>query len=675
MRLFYYYFQHCLTDTENEISPPVWRKAMDKQTKAEETLAGPTYQELREDMKAFDNCKEVLKCTEALRCIKEWKSSSSYAELQMPAMQFNFWFDAIKENNSTLVEEILSRCDEQEKRLLLDGHFQFHNQCLLKSTALTYQNLTCTFELPLFLAVHFQSIKVLKIMFQSGIDISQNDFRGNNVIHGLVLSSSSASDKNYRSMYAYLMKSLSTSDKKRLLLAENNDGLRPLEYASKLDEFGLQECILQTKDVYAFSKGNVGVYEQVYYDVTDYECIGRGRYLKSPLWYMTHLSKESLESNTTRGAILSPVMRSWYKVKEQNTASIIRIWFFFRTLFHIMVVLMSGFLRTIFTQFKYDNHLILNNLTCTDFLNGTQYNLTECEGDFVKSLCQGFTMRALGFLIGCIVLGTSAIIVIVNVTDGLVSLWKTHCNKKGIARKIVSGGSLVSTRFYHVAQFLLALSIVGCAFMIFLQVQFHEHDSRFTQLMHNISVLLFISVILLNGWAMLYFLQFLPHMGYFVLAVQRMVGETFKFIFIFLLFLFGFSEAFANVLAVNGFCHVPEFKDKAISLYSTFTVMLNMINLNEYMQSNFTLGLVHFTYVLMVAVLLLNFLIALMANSMGSVSEYRTVLMTLQRLHISLLLEWKYSRVCCLWYKRKQSQYLVRENGRLYLPCFVEIPF
>ena len=85
-----------------------------------------------------------------------------------------------------------------------------------------------------------------------------------------------------------------------------------------------------------------------------------------------------------------------------------------------------------------------------------------------------------------------------------------------------------------------------------------------------------------------------------------MVGETFKFTLIFMLFLFGFSEAFANVLFVNGFCDVPDFSGTLMSLYSTFTVMLNMVHFSEYVQSNLSLGFVHVTYVMQVGVLLLN---------------------------------------------------------------------
>ena len=455
-----------------------------------------------------------------------------------------------------------------------------------------------------------------------------------------------------------------------LLFSENSDGLRPLEYASKMNEFVLMECILQTKGIYAFSRGTVGVYEQIYYDVTDYEYVGKGRYLKSPVWYVTHLTEEALKRKETRDVILSPTMMLWYKFKEESTSCLMYTWFFFRILFHIMVFIGSGYLKEIFVQTKFGNSLVY---TCEDVINGTTVNLTNCERQVMLTICSNIWEHIPMFVSLILVVFISALIILTNVVTYVLYFGKTYCTRKGLARKIVSGGSLVSTRFYDRAQFLLALSIVTCFIFLFVNSFTYNLHLLQAELWNNLAVVSFVCVILLNSWALLYFFQFLPHIGYFVLAVQQMVGETFKFTLIFMLFLFGFSEAFADVLFISGFCDVPEFSDKSISLYSTFTVMLNMVSFSEYVQSNVSLGFVHVTYVMLVGVLLMNFLIALLANSMYKVSEYRTILMILQRLHRSMLLEWKHSG-CCFICLRKRKQYLVKENGRLYLPCFVRKP-
>ena len=638
---------------------------MAKGRRMKQALTSMDTYELGVNMNSFDTYEKIENCSEAKECISAWMNSANYEELQMPIFMFRFWYDAICEDNITFVKEVLSSCNESEKRLLLNGRFQFQNQFPLKATQQIFQKLACKFELPLFIAVHFQSKTVLKAMLETGVDLHHVDCGGNNIIHGMIMSSALESESQYKDMYELIMNSISREDKMLLLLTENRDGYRPLEYASKMNEFVLFECILQTKGIYAFSRGTIGVYEHIHYDVTDYEHVGKGRYLKSPVWNVTHLTPEALKRKETRDVILSPTMISWYKFKEGSTSCLRYTWFFFRILFHVMVFIGSGYLKEMFILIKNDRYL---DNTCQDLIKGTTVNLTNCERQVMLTMCSSIWESIVMSATLLLVIAVSAIILLTKVITFGLSFGETYCTKKGLDRKIVSGGSLVSTRFYDMAQILLALSIVNC--FIFLML----HSSQYLQqaeLWHNLSVISFVCVILLNSWALLYFFQFLPHIGYFVLAVQQMVGETFKFTLIFILFLFGFSEAFANVLFVNGFCDVPEFSDKSISLYSTFTVMLNMVSFSKYVQSNGSLGFVHVTYVMLVGVLLLNFLIALMANSMYNVSEYRTILMTLQRLHRSMLLEWQHSGCCCICCKRKRGQYLVKENGRLYLPCFV----
>ena len=621
------------------------------------------------NMKSSDEYEKMRTCSEAQECIREWMNSTNYEEHRMPSDMFKFWYNAIYDDNITFVKEVLSSCNEYEKRLLLNGSFQFQNQCPLKATERNFQKLPCKFELPLFIAVHFQSKMVLNAMLETGVDPFQVDCGGNNIIHGMIMSSALEPENQYKDVYEQVMNFIAREDKKLLLFAENSDGFRPLEYASKMNEFVLMECILQTKGVYAFSRGTIGVYEQIYYDVTDYEHVGKGRYLKSPVWFVTHLTPEALKRKETRDVILSPTMMSWYKFKEESTSCLMYTWVFFRILFHVMVFIGSGSLKEAFVQIRHDYNI---HYTCEDVINGTSVNLTNCERKVMLTLCSLFWGDIAMSASLQLVIVISTILLLKSVISGVLSFGKTYCTKKGLDRKIVSGGALVSTRFYDMAQFLLALSIVNCYIFLILDSLFYNHHLLLAGISHSLAVISFVCVILLNSWALLYFFQFLPHIGYFVLAVQQMVGETFKFTLIFMLFLFGFSEAFANVLFVNGFCDVPEFSGTSMSLYSTFTVMLNMVSFSEYVQSNISLAFVHVTYVMLVGVLLINFLIALMANSMYNVSEYRTILMILQRLHRSMLLEWKHSGCCCICCRRKRKQYLVKENGRLYLPCFVQ---
>ena len=99
--------------------------------------------------------------------------------------------------------------------------------------------------------------------------------------------------------------------------------------------------------------------------------------------------------------------------------------------------------------------------------------------------------------------------------------------------------------------------------------------------------------------------------------------------------------------------------------------MLNLVNLSKY--ENADLAILHVAYVIVVTILLINFLIALMSNSVAEVAENRSFVMLLQRLSAALLVE---RRVVAMKFlnrliKWQQSHYFVRQNGRVYIECFI----
>ena len=648
-----------------------------------EALLADDFSDIQESRRNRSRTEQDITPDKALRIVRFWINSASYKEQFMPLEKFQFWYDVISEDNHILVKDLLLKCTRREKNLLLNGHFQYQIQFVLKDTEEKWTALLCKFELPLHLAVYYQSRNVLKVMFESTIDILQKDVDGNNLIHDLVLSSSLRQATDYRNLYDEMMSHISIADKEKLLLSDNDAGLRPLEYASQRNEFGLVVTILNTQGVYAIRKGCSGVYEQVYYDVTDYECVGGKRHFRSPLWYMTHATDTSLERQENRDSFVSPVINAWHSSKKNSCSIFIWFWFFFRAAFHILVFVVSGFFN--------ETYSTLNNADIIkDYYRHTPYqqeseictvsvhqNYTECDLRILHlHFCKVHNTVRIGGMdipISVLTVGTVLIacclITLIDIVRVIYSLCRRYLSKEGVYRHVLQRGPLVNTRLYTHAQSLLALSIIGCAVCMIVPIfLYHPEDKT---VVSNIGVFFFIAAIFFNIWAMLYFFQFLPHIGYFMLAVHKMVGETLKFFVIFLLFLFGFSEAFTSILYLNDFCEDTNFEERHLSLYSTFTVMLNMKDFGEYVQANPMIGLVHLTFIMLVGVLMLNFLIALMGSSMSQIQKNKAILINIQRLHISLSIENTLSFVCRPWFRLKQRQLLVREDDRLYLPCLI----
>ena len=275
----------------------------------------------------------------AMNIIEEWINNDHYRELLLSVVQFQFWYDAIYNDNVTFVNELLLQCIAKQQTLLMNGRFRYDKQPFM-SKQKENENKHPMLELPLFLAVYYQSNGVLDVLMKLGADVLKTDIAENNIIHCIVLSSSLNGDKRYMDLYNNVIHHVKYEEKKKLLLSENEAGLRPLELAAQTNAYAIQECILQTRGIYAHSKGYCGVHELVYYDVTDYECFGEeNRCLKSPLWYLTHVSNKILARESENEFLLSPVIMSWCSLKENNTRHIIWLWFVLRAFFHIMVVI------------------------------------------------------------------------------------------------------------------------------------------------------------------------------------------------------------------------------------------------------------------------------------------------------------------------------------------------
>ena len=96
--------------------------------------------------------------------------------------QYQPWFDALRTNNINKVEDYLQNASPREDYRLLHGTFDFPNpMCRLRSSC---KNLQLT--KPLFVAAGYGSIKVLRFLIKSGIDILQTDLNGWNIFHSLV---------------------------------------------------------------------------------------------------------------------------------------------------------------------------------------------------------------------------------------------------------------------------------------------------------------------------------------------------------------------------------------------------------------------------------------------------------------------------------------------------------
>ena len=564
------------------------------------------------------------------------------------------------------------QCGETEKNLLLNGRFQYEEINAYDWCHTSFKTPACKFQLPFVLAASFSSLKVLEIFLQNGCNVLQQDIEGNNVLHGVIISAALRLNKDYRTVYNLLIDNLPIQKLRTLLHMENYEGYRPLEYAAKMQTFDLVDSILKTRDVYAIHRSTEGVYEHVWYDVTDYESINASRQDKSPLLHLTQMSKEGISQAGAQRLLLSQVITAWINVKLSSNKPCFALWFFFRTVYHVFVVISSRSINQAFT-------ILSNGLRVLDIVNKSNYtageqactnveklktNLSDCEKYvFEDIVCGRSTAIAIVIIIGAV----SALMVLVDIVNVVKRTYQRMCSQKKRSHYPM-GGKLISTLFYTRVNSFLNLSLTVTTILLF--IKFTIRNNIHTDgPMVTVATVMFLATTLLNIWSYLFFFQFLPYIGHFVVTIQKMLADMASFIAIYFIFIIGFSQAFHNALFITGNCAGTGFEGFSDSLYSTFTVMLNMVDFSKYVQTNFTIGIVHMLYVLFVAVLLLNFLVALMSGSVILVKDNEAFLMKLQRLHVALLLEYHARPVFKFVYKYANRKHLIIEDGKLYVSC------
>ena len=252
----------------------------------------------------------------------------------------NDWAMAISTDNSTKADEILQNPSGPSAKYIL-LHTQLSVLSPLDKTCQKYPHRS--HFLPLHLAVICHAKDVMKSLVQNGVDVTQLDDKGNNVVHTLITVSSHAQCKdreNSIAMYHLLITLISEQNMKFCLHQEDANGLRPLELAASLGHFQMMNAIFHTPGVYLCKSEIRGFQLQQYFRVTEYEKYS-DRYLSnrperdhvSPLRLMVQLNQCSVDMIQAKTSLLCEPMSTWVLSKLQ------RNWWLMT--FHLMVGVME----------------------------------------------------------------------------------------------------------------------------------------------------------------------------------------------------------------------------------------------------------------------------------------------------------------------------------------------
>ena len=547
----------------------------------------------------------------------------------------------IKEDKFESVENILLDLDAERKEALLNGSCKAKQEDEVdKKNKVTLAIKIKSFlqkkdkglqddTRPLFQCVTFGSFKVLKVLLKHGADIMQVAENQWNIIHYLIVVSSGNQPFESKAVkiYCQLLNELEEEDIHKLLMMEDANELRPLELAVHAGCLQFFDAIINTPGVYLINRQRKGLKEISWYDVTDYEdprfWRKSNRQSLSPILLLSYSDRKVLKSEVSTGILRKGVLKQWARRKFICNSPFIWIWFCLRLVFIVSFFFMISIDSTTFLQQA--TYLILsivatennssfvnqdlNRSLSIDYCDCTLANVTlgNCycisrnntenmeaitidpdDNDINASEnCLPFTgwymtgenlrtdisyVLAMLFNIGYLI-----VYILCSILFDTVSVLTYFCSKSprwkswdGKSKDIIA-----SNTFYRLCQFV---------FIVFVSAIIEEYASVLRTRKNLDNTILNIGLIcssFLSVWSILYFVQLIPSIGQFVNSIRRMLGIMLNFIIVYLLMLFPYPHAFMVVLKTSG-CQVPGFESLVHGAYSSFKVMLNMLDISTY---------------------------------------------------------------------------------------------
>ena len=170
-------------------------------------------------------------------------------------------------------------------------------------------------------------------------------------------------------------------------------------------------------------------------------------------------------------------------------------------------------------------------------------------------------------------------------------------------------------------------------------------------------------------WSCFYFFQLLPLIGFFITSIYSMMKNLVILVVIYVLMILPFISSFYNLVNGNsvGGC-IPGFQNIGKTIYSLFEIMLNMINLTTFQVYNSSLlYLTHIMYTFLVSIMLINFFVAVMIDSVSAVSQAYPVTECLQKVSMAFSVENHWRKLLWRYYNMATKKCFVCENGRVLL--------
>ena len=551
----------------------------------------------------------------------------------IPVKNYQGYFDALVFNDADYIEDTIKFCESRsEVDFLLNQPFDYEDDEYNKVVHEHFYKPT----IPFHLAVSNNAKDATRILIANGINTQSMDKNGNNVIHSLITASAYVPEQEERlfEMYNWLKGVLGENNLNDLLMSENKDGFRPIEYAAQQGTLLLMQAIFETKGKYVVREEVRGFFSYRWHDVTDYE--SGPRIWKSPVHLLLHLQKEKLKPQCTFNVINKSSITPWIKAKQGKNLIPAICWFLFR----LCLIL---------------TFLILDN---------TSNKLIEQYGENVTlHTCRELLFVVPSGAVSVMIISLSVITTFIIVFYIAEAIHFKFSGKVKIAFDVKGRKNVIANfKFYQLCQLLLCINILFCTGIY----TFVNNDGGSLSTVYRVAV---VFIPILCSWCLLYFIQALPYFGPSIISIQDMLKDMFSFLGLLLIMIIPFMHIvlqFAQQNSRQG-C-IEDFSHILPAIYTLFQFMFNKFEMENYdLNNKGILMLIEVIFVFIVAILLINFLVAVMASSAVKVAGNRDIVLTINRLALVCILEERIHWLVPCYYKAMNYMLFNCSDGKVYI--------
>ena len=371
--------------------------------------------------------------------------------------------------------------------------------------------------LPVALAAVKGASKALKVLLLQNPRQDQVDHAGNNAIHSIIQYANQypEQEKSMIEMYELIVSLLPRENLKEMLHQENSAGLRAIEFAAQHGKGSFVLAIMNTTDVYLLKKETHGLLTYKWYDIDDYESLESGsRNHYSPLLLMSYIDEAAARQASFDEFMDFSAIQSWFNKKIYLNLPIIIMWCMVRICFVSFTMI-----------FTLDMGPIVDMGS----------NMTHCVPDSALVLsAAGHRSVAIYLILHAAISMTADIYDFIQMMlPKSRPLYKTTTGWKSLLPQI---------RLYRSAHFTLCLLILTCSPLML------GYPTEMTLMIRDFS---YLASPILATWSILYFIQLLPSIGYFIISIYSMMGQLLFLILVYLLMVIPFYQAFYTFINTN----------------------------------------------------------------------------------------------------------------------------